>query len=107
LKIAITLDMMSLKKADGPVMDVPTLGIYTRFPFRGPNQCSVVDEAVLLDVWLMAGGGSFVRNSFLFTKKLSGNFQRYGLRVATEYQVPKIQNSGNRVKNLQHRHFEF
>jgi hypothetical protein len=71
------------KEADGPVMDVPALGIYTWFPFSGPNQCSDVDKAVLLDVWLMARGGRFVRNSFLFPEKLRGNFHGCGLRVAT------------------------
>jgi hypothetical protein len=90
-------------------MEVPALGIYTWFPFRGPNQCSDVDEAVLLDVWLMTGGGSFVRNSFLFPKKLSGNFQGCGLRVATVMPpttgVRRTQNSRSRslvAQNLAH-----
>jgi hypothetical protein len=61
-------------RADGLVMEAPALGIYTWFQYLGPNRCSVVDEAVLLDMWLMAGEGSFVRNSFLFPKKIIDNF---------------------------------
>jgi hypothetical protein len=47
-------------RADGLVMEAPALGIYTWFPYP------LVDEAVLLDMWLMAGEGNFVRNSLLF-----------------------------------------
>jgi hypothetical protein len=70
-------------RADGLEMDAPLLGIYTWFPYRGPNRCSVVDEAVLLDMWLMAGEGNFVTNSFLFPKKIIANFHGCELRLAT------------------------
>jgi hypothetical protein len=83
-------DITIIRQKYGSVTEVTELGLYTCFPFRGPNQCSDAGKAVLLDVWLMAGGGSFVRNSFLFPKKLSDNFHGCGLRVATEYKVPKI-----------------
>jgi hypothetical protein len=73
--------------SDGFATKVPALGIYTWFPFRGPNQCFDVDEVELLDMWLMSGGGGFLRNSFLFPKKLSGSFHGCGLRVATALNV--------------------
>jgi hypothetical protein len=89
------------KEADGPVVEGEELGIYTWFPFRRTNQCSDVDKAVLLDVWVMAGGGSFVRNSFLFPNKLSGNFHGCGLRVATALPPSRgtstTQNSASRL----------
>jgi hypothetical protein len=77
----------SRNRADGAVMEVPALGIHTWFPYRGPNQCSVVDEAVLLDVWPISGGGNFLRNSFLFPKKLRGNFHGCGIRAATRLEM--------------------
>jgi hypothetical protein len=61
--------------ADNLVMEAPALGIYTWFPYRGPNRCSMVDEAVLLDRWLMAGEENCVRNSFIFQKS-DGQFSR-------------------------------
>jgi hypothetical protein len=80
-------------RAHGLVMDAPALGIYTWFPYRGPNRCSVVDEAVLLDMWLMVGEGNFVRNSFLFPKKLVDNFHGCEIRVADGITA----NSGNKT----------
>jgi hypothetical protein len=69
-------------RADGIVMEVPALGIYTWFPYGGPNRCSGVHEAVLLDMWLMVGEGNFVRNSFIFPRKIIDNLYGCGLRVA-------------------------
>jgi hypothetical protein len=84
--------------ADGLVMEAPALGIHTWFPYRGPNRCSVVDE-VVLDMRLMAGEGNFVRNTFLFPKKISNNFHGCELRVAAKLTPIVVertaQNSGN------------
>jgi hypothetical protein len=85
--------------ADVLEMEASALGIYTWYPYRGPNRCSVVDEAVLLDIWLMEGEGKFARNLFLFPNKLSDNFHGCEVRVATKitkFSVEsKIQNSTN------------
>ncbi|PNF33402.1 hypothetical protein B7P43_G04163 [Cryptotermes secundus] len=87
------------KRPDGHIMEVPALGIYTWFPYQGPNRCSVVDEAVLLDMWLMEDEGNFVRNSFFFSKKAYYNFHGCELRVAVKITnfitESTIQNSGN------------
>jgi hypothetical protein len=55
---------------DNLVMEAPALGIYTWFPYRGPNRFSVVDNAVLFDRWLMAEEANCVRNSFIFQKSI-------------------------------------
>ncbi|PNF33395.1 hypothetical protein B7P43_G04164 [Cryptotermes secundus] len=98
------------RRSDGLIMEVPALGIYTWFPYRGPNRCSVVDEAVLLDVWIMEGEGNFVRNSFFFPKKAYDNFHGCELRVATRvkyYREENItQNSGNNTGVTFDEHFE-
>jgi hypothetical protein len=58
-----------------------------------------VDEAVLLDMWLMEGEGNFVRNSFLFPRYIIDNFHGCELRVAARVTVftaeSTIQNSEN------------
>jgi hypothetical protein len=69
--------------ADVLVMDAPALGIYTWFPYRDPNRCSVVDEAILLDMRLMAEEGNFVRNSILFPKKFVDNFHGCELKSSS------------------------
>ncbi|PNF33396.1 hypothetical protein B7P43_G04165 [Cryptotermes secundus] len=81
------------RRPDGLVMEVSALGIYTWFPYQGPNQCSVVDEAVLLDMWLMEGEGNFVRNSFFFPRKAYDNFHGCELRVATRVTDFRAQNT--------------
>jgi hypothetical protein len=89
----------SRTRDEGLVMEAPALGLYTWFPYRGPNQCSVVDEAVLLDIWLMVGEGNFVSNSFLYPKKIGPNFNGCELRVTTILTVFTVEgtthNSGN------------
>jgi hypothetical protein len=88
----------SRSRAHGLVTEAPALGIYTWFPYRGPNRCSVVDEAVLLDIWLMAEEGSFVRNSILFPKKLINNFHGCEFRVAAKITSTSVaQNYGNKT----------
>jgi hypothetical protein len=82
------------------VVKAPVLGIYTWFPFQRANQCSKVHKAVLLDVWKMKGNGSFMKNSALFTKKISNNL--YGCELRVSSTVPDaysirgtVQQSGN------------
>ncbi|PNF33401.1 hypothetical protein B7P43_G04162 [Cryptotermes secundus] len=98
------------RRPDGHIMEVPALGIYTWFPYRVPNRCSVVDEAVLLDVWIMEGEGNFVRNLFFFPKKKIDNFHGCELRVATKLKYYReentIQNSGNYTDHTFDEHFE-
>jgi hypothetical protein len=59
----------------------------------------VVDEAVLLDVWLTSGESRFLRSTFLFPKKLSTNFHGCEIRAATVLTSDKVestaQNPGN------------
>jgi hypothetical protein len=74
-------------RTDGLVIQVPTLGMYTWFPYRGPDRCSVVDEAVILDMWLMGGEGKFVRNSSLFPRNVIDNFHGCELRIAVKVQL--------------------
>lgn len=76
----------------------PVLGLYTWFPYRGPNHCSRVDKAVLLDVWLMTGEGTSFRNSSLFPTKIKSSLHRCELRLSTKqtFAVGNItQNSGS------------
>jgi hypothetical protein len=68
---------------DKLVKKYPVLGLYTWFPYRSSNQCTTVDKAVLLDMWLMRGGGRFFRNYFLFPKKINSNLHGCELRVST------------------------
>jgi hypothetical protein len=95
---------------DGQVMEVRALGIYTWFPYRGPDRCSGVDEAVLLDMWLMEGEGNFVRNSFLYPRKLMDNFHGCELRVAAAVTVfteeNTIQSSGNNTDHTFDENYE-
>jgi hypothetical protein len=97
-------------RADGLVMEAPVLGIYTWFPYRGPNRCSVVDEVDLLDMWLMEGEGSFVWNTFLFPKKIVDNFHGCELRVAAKVtaitEERRVQNSGNNTNITLYDSFE-
>jgi hypothetical protein len=99
-KASLTQDVMDSRTKDrGHEMKVSILEIYTWFPYQGPNQCSKVDKAVLLDMWLMKGNGSFMRNSSLFPKKISTNLHGCELRVSTKQSMfvvgHAIQNSGN------------
>jgi hypothetical protein len=70
----------------------------------------VVDEAVLLDMWLMEGVGNLVRNSYLFPKKLIDNFHGCELRIATTVTVLRwentIQNFGNNTDHTSHEYYE-
>jgi hypothetical protein len=58
----------------------------------------------------MSGGGGFLRNSFLFPKKLSGNFHGCGLRAAVIPGLLKEENatqiSENKSRLQQHNDFE-
>jgi hypothetical protein len=94
-------DNDSRNRTDSAVSEVPSLGIYTWFPYRSPKECSVVNETLLLDVWLMSGEGSFFSNSVLFPKKLSGNFHGCEFRVANALRARTrevgTRKSGNRI----------
>ncbi|PNF33397.1 hypothetical protein B7P43_G04166 [Cryptotermes secundus] len=98
------------RRPDGLVMEVPALGIYTWFPYQGPNRCSVVGEAVLLDMWIMEGEGNFVRNSIFFPKKSYDTFHGCELRVAakvTDFRLENTtQNSANNTEHIFDEHFE-
>jgi hypothetical protein len=65
------------------VKTYPELELYAWFPYRDPNQCSRIDKAVLLDIWLMKGEGMFYRNYSLFPKKIYSNLHGCKLRVST------------------------
>jgi hypothetical protein len=98
--LPVTYDSQSqdLKcNATGDIGLVPKLGLYTWFPYRDSNQCSRVDEVVLIDMWLMAGKGSFVSNTFLFPRKIRNNLQGCELRVST---VPGLFVVRKTTKNL-------
>jgi hypothetical protein len=87
-------------RADGLVMEAPPPVIYTWFPYRDPNRCSIVDEVVLLDMWLMAGEGSFVRNSLLFPNKIIYNFHGCEIRVAAPLTPLKLSQKSRNSRNV-------
>ena len=56
------------------------LGLYTWFPYQGPNRCNRVEDVVLLDKWTMDGKGLLFQNSNLFPQKIGKTFNRCPLR---------------------------
>jgi hypothetical protein len=52
---------------------VPVFELYTWFPYDSPDQCSTVQDVVLLDRWNTEGQGSFIMNANLFPIKIKNN----------------------------------
>ncbi|PNF42971.1 hypothetical protein B7P43_G11113 [Cryptotermes secundus] len=57
--------------------------IYTWFPYQAPDRCSSVHDVILLDSWIVEGGGRFNNNINLFPDKIKYNFHGCPLIAAT------------------------
>jgi hypothetical protein len=61
------------------------LNLYTWFPYTSHDQCDNVESITLVNQWVMAGEGRFVREVKLFPYKFPNNFHGCTLKISTGF----------------------
>lgn len=79
------------------------LELYTWLPYHSPNQCTQVEDVVLLNTWVMDGNGYFEQELNLFPQKIGKQLNGCPLRVMArsfdnmvEYKQPLTNHSDSR-----------
>jgi hypothetical protein len=59
-----------------------TFDLYTWFPYQSETKCANIEDAVLIDRWVLEDEGYFLRNVYLFPPKIHKNFHGCPLKVS-------------------------
>ncbi|KAJ9592885.1 hypothetical protein L9F63_015463 [Diploptera punctata] len=62
--------------------------IYSWIPFMGESYCYTIEEAVILDKWIMEGDGRFIEDNKLYSDKIPRVMKGCKLRVAILFISP-------------------
>jgi len=66
------------------VNDVGTgmkFGVFTWFPYQSSDRCTEVNDITLMDSWVISPRGHFTKNTDLFPRKFSNNFERCPMKA--------------------------
>ena len=81
--VLVMVSQPMAKKFTPVSQPAPVFELYTWFPYDSPDQCSTVQDVVLLDKWTTEGQGRFIKNANLFPIKIKNNLHTCPVTATT------------------------
>jgi hypothetical protein len=68
----------------------PVFDLYTWFPYQSEARCTDVEEAVIIDSWIIEDGGRLLKEVPLFPAKIHKNFHGCPLKISAIDLIPLV-----------------
>jgi hypothetical protein len=88
--ISQTRNMTSAAEVHNRNAETSIFDLYTWFPYQSEVKCADVEEAVLIDSWVIEDGGRFSKQVPLFPAKIQKNFHGCPLKISAIDLIPLV-----------------
>ncbi|KAJ9598042.1 hypothetical protein L9F63_026853 [Diploptera punctata] len=67
--------------------------VYSWFPYKNLKDCTSVQTAIIVNIWIPKDGGKFIHKETIFPNKIKNNLHGCTIRAVTMYPQPTVVNS--------------